>query len=177
VRPFTDPRAGDGRRSPNWSPVPAILFPVRRCPSMVACVRHRVVRQALAWGAVPDDETREGLELVVSELVTNSVRYGEGDVISVGLSLDLKARLLTVEAHDASTTEPSGRSADVEDEGGRGLLLVDVITERHGWEPAGRANGSGPSCGSRRYPVGRPAPSYFSDPARGTASPLRPRPS
>jgi anti-sigma regulatory factor (Ser/Thr protein kinase) len=115
--------------------VPAISFPVQRVPSAVADVRRRAVNQATEWGAVLDDETCEGLELVVSELVTNAVRYSEGERITVGLVLDVSAKLLTVEACDASRQAPTERSAGAEDEGGRGLLLVDAVAERHGWEP------------------------------------------
>jgi serine/threonine-protein kinase RsbW len=118
--------------------VPATSFRVRRVPSAVADVRRRAVSQAAEWGAVLDDETREGLELVVSELVTNAVRYSEGERITVGLVLDVSAKVLTVEACDASRRAPAERSAGAEDEGGRGLLLVGAVAERHGWDPTAK---------------------------------------
>ncbi|MYT21361.1 SpoIIE family protein phosphatase [Streptomyces sp. SID7760] len=67
-------------------------------------------------------------ELVVSELVTNAIRYGKAPI---QLRLILQSTL-TCEVSDASSTTPHLRRARIFDEGGRGLLLVAQLTERWG---------------------------------------------
>ncbi|MFI5830020.1 SpoIIE family protein phosphatase [Streptomyces sp. NPDC051578] len=67
-------------------------------------------------------------ELVVSELVTNAIRYGK---TPIQLRLILQATL-TCEVSDASSTAPHLRRARIFDEGGRGLLLVAQCAERWG---------------------------------------------
>ncbi|MEU3447498.1 SpoIIE family protein phosphatase [Streptomyces thermolilacinus] len=67
-------------------------------------------------------------ELVVSELVTNAIRYGKSPV---RLRLILQSTL-TCEVSDASSTAPHLRRARIYDEGGRGLLLVAQCAERWG---------------------------------------------
>jgi hypothetical protein len=67
-------------------------------------------------------------ELVVSELVTNAIRYGEPPV---QLPL-IRDRTLICEVSDASSTTPHLRHARTFDEGGRGLLLVANLTQRRG---------------------------------------------
>ncbi len=68
------------------------------------------------------------LELVVSELVTNAIRYGEPPI---QLRL-IRDGALICEVSDGSSTSPHLRRAHAYDEGGRGLLLVAQLTERWG---------------------------------------------
>jgi serine phosphatase RsbU (regulator of sigma subunit)/anti-sigma regulatory factor (Ser/Thr protein kinase) len=67
-------------------------------------------------------------ELVVSELVTNAIRYGRPPV---QLRL-INDQSLICEVTDSSTTAPHMRRARSFDEGGRGLLLVAQLTQRWG---------------------------------------------
>ncbi|EFL36457.1 magnesium or manganese-dependent protein phosphatase [Streptomyces viridochromogenes DSM 40736] len=94
-------------------------------PSAVADIRDRVNRQLEQWGLA---EAAFVTELVVSELVTNAIRYGEPP-IQLRLILD---RNLICEVSDASSTAPHMRRARVYDEGGRGLLLVAQLCQRWG---------------------------------------------
>ncbi|MFE3205855.1 ATP-binding protein [Embleya sp. NPDC059237] len=102
-----------------------------------------VVGQLAAWGL-------EGLafttELIVSELVTNAVRYAGGPI---GLRL-IRETSLVCEVTDPSNTQPRLRRARWSDEGGRGLFLVAQLAAT-----TGRAKPSGPSNPSRR---GNPTP-------------------
>jgi anti-sigma regulatory factor (Ser/Thr protein kinase) len=93
-------------------------------PSAVAETRKNTTRQLAAWGL---DEATFVTELVVSELVTNAIRYG-GAPIQLRLIRD---RNLICEVSDASNTTPHLRRARTFDEGGRGLLLVAQLTQ--GW--------------------------------------------
>jgi two-component sensor histidine kinase len=81
--------------------------------------------QVAAWGL---DETAFATELIVSELVTNAIRYGEAPI---RLRL-IRGSTLICEVSDGSNTAPHLRRARVFDEGGRGLLLVAQVAERWG---------------------------------------------
>jgi PAS domain S-box-containing protein len=91
----------------------------------VARVRSDTVRVLDEWGL---EGAAFVTELVVSELVTNAIRYGEPP-IQLRLIHD---RVLICEVSDSSSTAPHLRRARVFDEGGRGLLLVAQLTERWG---------------------------------------------
>ncbi|MFD4605904.1 SpoIIE family protein phosphatase [Streptomyces sp. NPDC058464] len=78
-----------------------------------------------AWGL---EEMTFTTELVVSELVTNAIRYGKSPI---QLRMILESTV-TCEVSDASGTAPHLRRARTFDEGGRGLLLVAQLTERWG---------------------------------------------
>lgn len=94
-------------------------------PAVVSNARKRAAAQLDAWGL---DDAVFTTELVVSELVTNAIRYG-GDPIRLRLIRDTA---LICEVFDGSSTAPHLRRARIFDEGGRGLLLVASLTERWG---------------------------------------------
>ena len=100
---------------------------VPRDPSAVAAARTRVSRQLEEWGL---QDTTYTTQLVVSELVTNAIRYGE-EPISLRLLRD-RDRTLICEVSDGGHTSPYLRRATTEDEGGRGLFLVAQFTDRWG---------------------------------------------
>lgn len=94
-------------------------------PAVVSNARKRASAQLVAWGL---DDAVFTTELVVSELVTNAIRYG-GDPIRLRLIRDTA---LICEVVDGSSTAPHLRRARIFDEGGRGLMLVASLTERWG---------------------------------------------
>jgi len=94
-------------------------------PAAVAEVRGSVARQLAEWGL---DDMAFTTELILSELVTNAIRYGTGP-IRVRMLLD---RSLICEVFDSSSTSPHLRYAATTDEGGRGLFLVAQLAERWG---------------------------------------------
>ena len=94
-------------------------------PAVVARARAQASPQLEAWGL---EEAGFVTELVVSELVTNAIRYGDTP-IQLRLIHD---RTLICEVSDGSNTAPHLRRARVFDEGGRGLLLVAHLTGRWG---------------------------------------------
>ncbi|MFE1258527.1 SpoIIE family protein phosphatase [Streptomyces fungicidicus] len=107
------------------SPDQVVTKDVQPDPEEVAAVRVWAGERLAAWGL---DEVAFITELVVSELVTNAIRYG---VPPVHLRL-IRDRTLICEVADASATSPHLRRAHVYDEGGRGLLLVAQLTQRWG---------------------------------------------
>ncbi|MGW2567225.1 SpoIIE family protein phosphatase [Streptomyces sp. NPDC001537] len=95
-------------------------------PALVAPIRKQVVEQLDGWGL---QEAGFTAELVVSELVTNAIRYGAHPI---RLRLIHDEATLICEVSDTSHTAPHLRRAKTWDEGGRGLLLVAQLTQRWG---------------------------------------------
>ncbi|KUO06403.1 SpoIIE family protein phosphatase [Streptomyces caeruleatus] len=95
-------------------------------PALVAPIRKQVLEQLGVWSLTEASFTAE---LVVSELVTNAIRYG---IHPIRLRLIHDARTLICEVSDTSHTAPHLRRAKTFDEGGRGLLLVAQLTQRWG---------------------------------------------
>ncbi|MFF3949680.1 SpoIIE family protein phosphatase [Streptomyces sp. NPDC001902] len=95
-------------------------------PSVVAEARDHVSRQLAAWGV---EDAVFTTELVVSELVTNAIRYARPPV---QLRVILERGSLTCEVSDGSDTSPHLRRARTYDEGGRGLFIVAQLAERWG---------------------------------------------
>nr|WP_241267168.1 SpoIIE family protein phosphatase [Streptomyces scabichelini] len=104
-----------------------------REPRSVGRAREYARGQLVSWGLEPLVDTAE---LLVSELVTNALRYGEGE-IRLRLLLD---RTLVCEVWDAGLVQPRRRRARDTDEGGRGLQLVGLLSA---------------AWGSRRTPRGK----------------------
>ncbi|WP_149823021.1 SpoIIE family protein phosphatase [Streptomyces tailanensis] len=94
-------------------------------PTFVAQARKLTCDQLAAWQL---EDVAFVTELVVSELVTNAIRYGEPP-IQLRLIRDTS---LICEVSDSSSTAPHMRRARAFDEGGRGLLLVAQLTQRWG---------------------------------------------
>ncbi|MEU1224909.1 SpoIIE family protein phosphatase [Streptomyces sp. NPDC005828] len=104
-----------------------------REPRSVGRARELARAQLAAWDLEPLVDT---VELLVSELVTNALRYGEGEI---RLRL-LRDRTLVCEVWDSGLVQPRRRRARDTDEGGRGLQLVGLLSA---------------SWGSRRTPRGK----------------------
>ena len=82
-------------------------------------------------------------ELIVSELLTNSVqattdedgqpRYGETGLPVVHLWLASDHARVLVEVWDSVPRPPAARQARPDEEGGRGLALVEALSDRWDW--------------------------------------------
>ncbi|MFD3439213.1 SpoIIE family protein phosphatase [Streptomyces sp. NPDC058685] len=104
-----------------------------REPRSVGRARELARAQLVSWDLEALVDT---VELLVSELVTNALRYGEGEI---RLRL-LRDRTLVCEVWDAGLVQPRRRRARDTDEGGRGLQLVGLLSA---------------AWGSRRTPRGK----------------------
>jgi anti-sigma regulatory factor (Ser/Thr protein kinase) len=83
------------------------------------------------WGITT--ETMESAQLAVSELVTNVVTHTAGALgNTVIVSAHRVGSVLSVKVHDSSAKEPVLRSAEEDDESGRGLFLVAAMTDAYG---------------------------------------------
>ncbi|MET9018044.1 ATP-binding SpoIIE family protein phosphatase [Streptomyces olivaceoviridis] len=94
-------------------------------PEAVARCRTFTTDRLTSWGLEALSFTTE---LMVSELVTNAIRYGKSPI---QLRL-IYQTTLTCEVSDTSSTAPYLRRAHTYDEGGRGLLLVAQLSDRWG---------------------------------------------
>ncbi|MFI1092639.1 SpoIIE family protein phosphatase [Streptomyces sp. NPDC020917] len=94
-------------------------------PEAVCRIRSEAGRQLGAWGL---ERLAFTAELIISELVTNALRYGT-QPIRLRLLYD---RHLICEVADGSSTSPHLRRAATTDEGGRGLYLVAQFAQRWG---------------------------------------------
>ncbi|MCZ2526030.1 SpoIIE family protein phosphatase [Streptomyces sp. HB2AG] len=94
-------------------------------PAAVSRARSMASERLTAWGL---EDAAFTTELVVSELVTNAIRYGSPPV---RLRL-IRDGVLVCEVSDGSSTAPHLRRARTYDEGGRGLLLVAQFAQRWG---------------------------------------------
>ncbi|MFJ9522558.1 SpoIIE family protein phosphatase [Kitasatospora sp. NPDC101801] len=94
-------------------------------PTSVAKARELACSWLLVRGL---DELVDTTELLVSELVTNALRHGNGDI---RLRL-LRDRTVVCEVWDDGYAQPRQRRAQETDEGGRGLQLVSLLAERWG---------------------------------------------
>ncbi|WTH12748.1 SpoIIE family protein phosphatase [Streptomyces sp. NBC_01578] len=95
-------------------------------PPAAATARAHTRRTLADWNV--DEDTAYAAELIVSELVTNAIRYGAPPM---QLRL-IKDRTLTCEVHDDGATSPRLRHARTVDEEGRGLFIVAQLAQRWG---------------------------------------------
>ncbi|WP_145908175.1 SpoIIE family protein phosphatase [Kitasatospora viridis] len=111
VRAFPEDAVGDWRLPPE--------------PTSVAKARELACGWLLVRGL---EELVDTTELLVSELVTNALKHGRGDI---RLRL-LKDTTMVCEVWDDGYAQPRQRRAQETDEGGRGLQLVSLLAERWG---------------------------------------------
>lgn len=84
---------------------------------------RRALRALLAARDLPEESVGVA-ELLVSELVTNAVKYGDPPI---WLLLELRPGLVHASVSDTSTALPYRRDVTPASEGGRGLLVLDAL--------------------------------------------------
>ncbi|MCT2590000.1 SpoIIE family protein phosphatase [Streptomyces sp. N2-109] len=90
-----------------------------------SAARKLVTEQLELWGLA---DLSDITELVVSELVANALRYGSGP----GQLRLLRDDRVMVEVSDTGPDLPQIQHADLQDEGGRGLQLINMLCRRWG---------------------------------------------
>ncbi|MFD8389186.1 ATP-binding protein [Streptomyces sp. NPDC059680] len=101
------------------------IWPLDQEPTAPAVARRHARHQLAAWGV--DEDTAYATQEIVSELVTNALRYGAPPV---RLRL-IHDRALTCEVQDSGPFAPRLRHALSVDEGGRGLFICSQLA--HNW--------------------------------------------
>ncbi|MER5646649.1 ATP-binding protein [Streptosporangium sp. NPDC002524] len=107
-------------RKASWQLVPSA--------ASVPRARRLVCGQLAEWGI---DEQGETARLLVSELVTNALRHAWGPI---RLAVSCGEETLRCEVNDANPVLPRVRDIDEDEEGGRGMYLLDVLSDRWGSE-------------------------------------------
>jgi anti-sigma regulatory factor (Ser/Thr protein kinase) len=79
------------------------------------------------------ESLHDDLVLVVSELVTNAVRYAQPPL---ELEIEAGEDTVTVAVGDGSPGRPVPREAPDDAEGGRGLSLIDLLAAETGVRPS-----------------------------------------
>jgi len=123
---------GRDRMRQEW-PLGTILV-LGPLPGAVPSARLHARLVTAEWGL---DRLSEIAELLVSELVTNSVRISAQMPARPPVRLQMRSDgiWLLVMVSDASPLPPIRKDAAPGEEGGRGLMLVEELSERWGWTP------------------------------------------
>jgi len=102
-------------------------------PSAVPCARLHTRQVLWEWGLA---EFSESAELLVAELTTNATQISraamQDDPIRLWLVSDKVQAVILV--WDASPLPPVPMDADDDAENGQGLLLVEAVSARWGWD-------------------------------------------
>jgi len=108
--------------------------------SAVPCARMHARQVLWEWGL---GNLGDSAELLVAELVTNAVRASRDadrdSAVRLWLLSD-SAQILTL-VWDASPRPPVLTDASEEAEHGRGLMLVEAVSEQRGWYSRGDDDG------------------------------------
>ncbi|MEU3165529.1 ATP-binding protein [Streptosporangium sp. NPDC006930] len=109
------------------------LFPVT---ASVPRARWLIGGRLAQWGI---DGQSEVARLLVSELVTNALRHAWGPI---RLTISYRDGTLRCEVGDANPAPPVPRDAHEDDEGGRGLQLLELLSDRWGSDrtPTGKVS-------------------------------------
>jgi serine/threonine-protein kinase RsbW len=109
-------------------------------PGAVPSARLHTRQIVFEWGLTPLERSAE---LVVSELVTNAViasQSGERTMpVRLWLLSDMAHVLILV--HDTSAHPPVLLRANSDAERGRGLVLIDALTQQWGWYAPSESDG------------------------------------
>ncbi|MFJ6080502.1 SpoIIE family protein phosphatase [Streptomyces sp. NPDC092369] len=103
-------------------------------PEALTQARHMIRAAVRSWGA---RDRADEIELVADELITNALMHTEGAAIVTLRVLTDGDRRLRVEVEDSSSALPRRREAGESGVSGRGLLLVDLLTDAWGVEARG----------------------------------------
>lgn len=80
-------------------------------------------------------ETLDAVELMVSELATNCVQHAESDF---EIAVDVSKPEIRIEARDTGGGRPAPRSPTPSEPTGRGLRIVEAMSDSWGIVPAAR---------------------------------------
>jgi anti-sigma regulatory factor (Ser/Thr protein kinase) len=126
---------------PGASPVESeVVWRFPYDPRSVRWARALIRAVSTAWRL--SDDVRDASALLLSELVTNAYEHGrpDGDASAGGTRITVRCLLirdrtrLRIEVSDAYRSVPRARPAGLDDESGRGLLLVAALAAEWGVE-------------------------------------------
>ncbi|MEC3995136.1 ATP-binding protein [Actinacidiphila sp. DG2A-62] len=94
----------------------------------VGSLRRIVAAKLTTWGM--SGEPVQDAQLIVSELVTNALRYGEAAEIAFRLILTTKT--ITLAVNGGTSYRPRAVESDTDSENGRGLFIVAALASSWG---------------------------------------------
>ncbi|MGP3988237.1 ATP-binding protein [Streptomyces sp. 3N207] len=102
-------------------------------PASVTAARRHVTDTLRAWGLPEDADAMGSLRLIVSELATNAVQhtFGRSPTFTVDLRLE-GAERLCLGVTDSHPGRPRRLPAAVQQDNGRGLLIIRTLTAESG---------------------------------------------
>jgi anti-sigma regulatory factor (Ser/Thr protein kinase) len=108
--------------------MPALTFDIPRDPTAPAHARRAIERigERIDPAIVPD------VKLLVSELITNSVKYGGDGRVTLKVETDDPARLRVEVVDQGVGFVPVARDRPATEVGGWGLHLVQTLSDRWG---------------------------------------------
>lgn len=119
-------------------------------PSAVPCARLHARQVLWEWGL---SENAETAELLLSELVTNAIQGARAIVSDLPVDVRLSANRdrLLIEVWDSNVPPPVSRVIEggfpaLDAESGRGLFLVETLSERWDWYPTRNPEGKVTWC-------------------------------
>ncbi|WP_097985023.1 ATP-binding protein [Streptomyces sp. f150] len=130
-------------------------FLLVRAPTSAAISRRRLVELVSTWRLPEDEDSHMAMTTVVSELVTNAVSHGAGDMLSVTVRADLGRSRLLLEVHDSSPVLPRLRHPSPDSESGRGMVLVEHLSIACGAENTVQGKRVWAELALPREPAGR----------------------
>jgi anti-sigma regulatory factor (Ser/Thr protein kinase) len=101
---------------------------LKRVPEAANLARH-LVRGALASWELPGLSDAAGL--LVTELVSNAVRHATGDELRVDIARLVRGQV-RISVLDQDRTKPTIKPLSLEEESGRGLLLIEAMSAAWG---------------------------------------------
>ena len=112
---------------------PRAVLDLGAVPTAPGCARAWTREILWEWGAA---ELADTAELLASELVTNSLNACAGlDLAAIRLVLTLDRGELAILVRDSHPGVPLAVQPGADDESGRGLLIVEHLSDRCGWYP------------------------------------------
>ena len=112
-----------------------IAFMLPSIPESVPIARFHI-RAALSFHRL--EEYADDAAIITTELVTNAIQHAYGDgtgTVRVTLLRVWNPEAVTVVVTDSSTQRPVTRTAPDGSERGRGLRIVDELSDCWGWNP------------------------------------------
>ncbi|MFI0938430.1 ATP-binding protein [Streptomyces sp. NPDC021020] len=110
------------------------MFRLPALSASVADARGRIRARLHEWGLCA--ELRDDASLVVTELFTNAVRHTDSEKITCALHDAGSVVRVEVTDQGRGNAVPAPGVAGADEEGGRGLLLVSVLSLAWGSDPA-----------------------------------------
>jgi anti-sigma regulatory factor (Ser/Thr protein kinase) len=123
-------------RQQRWPLVSSLEFGA--LATAVPCARLHTNTVLHEWGI---GELADDAVLIVSELVTNAINASQSlqEIRPFALCLRSDSKRLIIEVWDHSPREPRPAPTDGKAEGGRGLLVVEALSTRWGYQRTGHS--------------------------------------